>query len=56
MKIEYFPDTNSHYIDLSSTSSVDSKEFSDGVVADYDEHGNLVGIDIDQAKLKLRKA
>lgn len=53
MKIEYFPDTDSLYIDLSSKTSVDSKEFSDGVVADYDAHGNLVGIDIDQAKLKL---
>jgi uncharacterized protein YuzE len=53
MKIEYFPDTDSLYIDLSSKISVDSKEFSDGVVADYDEQGNLVGIDIDQAQLKL---
>ena len=53
MKIEYFPDTDSLYIDLSSKTSVDSKEFSDGVVGDYDEQGNLVGIDIDQAKLKL---
>jgi uncharacterized protein YuzE len=53
MKIEYFPDTDSLYIDLSAKTSVDSKEFSDGVVADYDEQGNLVGIDIDQAKMKL---
>ena len=53
MKIEYFPDTNSLYIDLSAKTSVYSKEFSDGVVADYDEQGNLVGIDIDQAKMKL---
>ena len=53
MKIEYFPETDSLYIDLSAKTSVDSKEFSDGVVADYDEQGNLVGIDIDQAKMKL---
>jgi uncharacterized protein YuzE len=53
MKIEYFPDTDSLYIDLSSKTSVDSKEVSEGVVADYDELGNLVGIDIDQAKMKL---
>ena len=53
MKIEYFPDTDSLYIDLSSKTSVDSKEVSDGVVADYDELGNLVGIDIDQAKMKM---
>jgi len=53
MKIEYFPETDTLYIDLSAKTSVDSKEFSDGVVADFDELGNLVGIDIDQAKKKL---
>ena len=53
MKINYYPETDSLYIDLSSRSSVDSREVSDGVVLDYDDHGNLVGIDIDQASLKL---
>ncbi len=53
MKIEYFPDTDSMYIDLSEQSSVDSVEVSDGVVIDYDSAGNIVGIDIDQAKKKL---
>jgi uncharacterized protein YuzE len=53
MKIEYFPDTDSLYIDLSPAPSVDSKEVSDGVVIDYDGDGNIVGIDIDQAKTKL---
>lgn len=42
-----------HLTDLSGNPSVDSREFSDGVVADFDESGNLVGIDIDQAKKKL---
>jgi uncharacterized protein YuzE len=53
MKINYYPDTDSLYIDLSSKASVDSREVSDGVVLDYDADGNLVGIDIDQASLKL---
>ena len=53
MKLEYFPDTDSLYIGLSAKASVDSKELSEGVVADYDEGGNLVGIDIDQANEKL---
>ena len=53
MKIEYLPDTDSLYIDLFAETSVDSKEVSDGVVADFDELGNSVGIDIDQAKKKL---
>jgi uncharacterized protein YuzE len=53
MKIEYFPDTDSMYIDLSEQSSVDSVEVSEGVIIDYDSAGNIVGIDIDQAKKKL---
>ncbi len=53
MKIEYFPETDSLYIDLSEQPSSDSVEVSDGVVIDYDDKGNIVGIDIDQAKKKL---
>jgi uncharacterized protein YuzE len=53
MRINYYPDTDSLYIDLSSKTSVDSREVSDGVVLDYDVDGNLVGIDIDNASVKL---
>lgn len=38
---------------LSSRPSVDSREVSEGIVLDYDEDDNLVGIDIDHASLKL---
>lgn len=53
MKINYYSETDSLYIDFSNNASVESKEVSAGVVLDYDERGNLVGIDIDQASLKL---
>jgi len=53
MKINYYPETDSMYIDLSSKTSVDSTEISEGIVLDYDENGNLVGIDIDNASRKL---
>ena len=53
MRINYYPETDSLYIDLSSKTSVDSREVSNGVVLDYDVDGNLVGIDIDQASVKL---
>jgi uncharacterized protein YuzE len=53
MKLNYYPDTDSLYIDLSVKPSVESREVSEGVVLDYDEAGNLVGIDIDQASQKL---
>ena len=52
MKIEYFSDTDSLYIDLSEKTSAESKEVAEGVVIDYDEDRNIVGIDIDQAQKK----
>ena len=57
MKLKYYPDTDSLYIDLSSKKSSESKEVSEGVVLDYDKDGNIVGIDIDNAikKLDLKK-
>ena len=53
MKINYYPETDSLYMDLSSKPSVDSVEVSEGVVIDYDAKGQIVGIDIDNAGLKL---
>ncbi len=53
MKMTYYADTDSLYIDLSSRPSAESREVSPGVVLDYDEEGNLVGIDVDNATRKL---
>ena len=53
MKVDYFPDTDSLYIDLLEHPSVESREISEGVVLDYDAAGQLVGIDIDNASAKV---
>ena len=53
MKLNYYPETDSLYIDLSERASVESREISEGVVLDYDADGNLVGIDIDNAAAKV---
>jgi uncharacterized protein YuzE len=53
MKIAYYPDTDSMYIDLSAKESSESVEVSSGIVLDYDSEGNLVGIDIDNASKKM---
>ena len=57
MKLNYHPETDSLYIDLSDRPSAESKEISEGVVLDYDAEGKLVGIDIDNAsnKVELKK-
>jgi uncharacterized protein YuzE len=54
MKLNYYPETDSLYIDLAETASSESREISDGIVLDYDASGNLVGIDIDNASTKVQ--
>jgi len=49
MKINYYPETDSLYINLTNKPSVDSQEIKPGIVLDFDEDQNLVGIDIDHA-------
>lgn len=49
MKMHYYPETDSLYIDLSPSVSWDSQEVAPGVVLDFDAEGKLVGIDIDNA-------
>jgi uncharacterized protein YuzE len=53
MKLHYYPETDSLYIDLNSKPSADSREIADGLVLDFDTQGNVVGIDIDHASGKL---
>ncbi|MFZ4587982.1 MAG: DUF2283 domain-containing protein [Terrimicrobiaceae bacterium] len=53
MKIEYFPETDSLYIDLADRPGVDTREIEEGIVLDVDEQGRAVGLDIDQASKHL---
>lgn len=53
MKLNYYPETDSLYINLSEQPSVESQEISEGILLDYDADGRLVGIDIDNASNKV---
>lgn len=53
MKLHYYPETDSLYIDLNSRPGVESREIAEGIVLDFDATGNIVGMDIDQASKKL---
>jgi len=53
MKIKYYPETDSLYIDLSERVSYSSEEIAEGIVVDFDKEGNIVGIDIDNASKKI---
>ena len=53
MKLNYYPETDSLYVDLSSKSSEESLEVSEGIVIDYDEDGHITAIDVDNASHKI---
>jgi len=53
MKLNYYSETDSLYINFSEQPSVESLEISEGVLLDYDAEGKLVGIDIDNASNKV---
>ena len=53
MRLSYHPDTDSLYIHLTEKPGTDVVEISDGVVADVDENGTPVGIDIDANASKI---
>ncbi len=53
MKLHYYPETDSLYIELSEKPGVETREVSDGVNVDIDARGNLVGFDIDRAANRL---
>ena len=53
MKLNYYEDTDSLYIDLSSTKSSDSREIADGLVIDFDNAGHVVGIGIQHASKRI---
>ena len=48
MKFEYYPETDSGYLLLSDEPSVETREILDGVNADFNAAGVLIGIEIER--------
>lgn len=53
MKLHYYPETDSLYIELRSTPGTEAREIVEGLVVDLDANGDVVGFDIDHASRKL---
>jgi uncharacterized protein YuzE len=53
MKLHYYPETDSLHIALKSEPGIAAREIVEGLVADFDANGNVVGFDIDHASRKL---
>jgi uncharacterized protein YuzE len=53
MKLHYYPETDSLYIELKSSPGTEAREIVEGLVVDFDAKGEVVGFDIDHASKKL---
>ena len=53
MKLHYYPETDSLYIELKNTPGTETVEVVEGLVVDLDEHGDVVGFDIESASRKF---
>jgi len=53
MKLHYYPETDSLYVEFQSGPGVETREVSDGLNVDLDAAGGVVGFDIDQASRRL---
>ncbi len=53
MKLHYYPETDSLYIELKAEPGMETREVAPGLNVDLDAKGDVVGLDIDHASLKL---
>lgn len=53
MKLHYYPETDSLYIELKNTPGSETREIVEGLNVDLDAKGGVVGFDIDQASRRL---
>jgi uncharacterized protein YuzE len=52
MKISYYPETDSIYIELRPGPGAETREVASGLNVDLDAEGNVVGFDIDGASAR----
>jgi len=50
MKIQYFPDTDTVYVQLNDNPVLETKDLGENTVIDVDARGNLVSITIEHAR------
>jgi uncharacterized protein YuzE len=53
MKLHYYPETDSLYIELKPEPGIETREVTTGLNVDLDAEGEVVGFDIDHASRKL---
>ena len=53
MRLHYYPDTDSLYVEFQEGPGAETREVADGVQIDLDTRSDIVGFDIDRASIHL---
>lgn len=53
MRLRYYPETDSLYVEFKDGPGVETREVTDGLNVDLDAGGEVVGFDIDHASKRL---
>lgn len=53
MIFEYFPESDMLYIRLTDSPSAESDEIAPGVVLDFDDRNQIVGVEIEDASMRV---
>ena len=53
MKLHYYPETDSLYVELKAGPGTETREVAGGLNVDLDANGDVVGFDIDNASKRL---
>ncbi len=53
MKLNYYPDTDSLYVEFKAGPGKETREVVEGINVDLDANGDVVGFDIDRASIRL---
>ena len=53
MKLHYYPETDSLYVELKAGPGAETREVADGLNVDLDDSGEVVGFDIDHASKRI---
>lgn len=54
MKVKYFPDTDTAFVEFTDNAVSETKEISDSIYVDLDSHGNLISMTIEHARTNAR--
>ena len=53
MKLQYYPETDSLYVELKAGPGAETREVLDGLNVDLDVNGSVLGFDIDHASKRF---